>query len=161
MAVTELAETLARLKLTVTAAESLTGGLFQNRLCACERASEIYPGGFITYSPEAKTRLLGVSPEILRKKGTVSEETAIAMAKACREALRTDLGLSLTGVGGPGPSEGSAPGTVWIGVADCDSVFARPFLFEGKPQEVLDQAVNTAADLLRAYALDNRDRLAC
>ena len=161
MNVNELAATLAKLKLTLTAAESLTGGLFQSELCACKQAAKIYHGGFITYSDEAKSKLLGVPAPVLKDSGAVSEEIALAMAKGCRETLQADLGISFTGVGGPGAFDGIEPGTVWIGVADCDSGFARMFLFHGGPVEVIGQAVQSGASLLRDYALDNRDRLTC
>ena len=159
--ITRLVDSLAQLKLTVTAAESLTGGMFQSRLCACEQAAEVYTGGFITYSDEAKATLLDFPRRVIEKHGAVSEQVALAMAKGCRRALQADLGLSFTGVGGPGPAEGEAPGTVWIGVADCDSAFAREYVFEGAPEEVLEQTLETGAGLLADYVLDNRGRLTC
>lgn len=107
------------------------------------------------------TALLGIPRKILSESGPVSEETAIAMAKACREALAADLGLSFTGVCGPEPVDGLAPGAVWLGVADCDSGFARQFLFEGTAQDILEQTVQEGATLLCTYALDNRGRLTC
>lgn len=103
--------------ITVASAESLTGGLFAKEITAISGASEIYKSGYITYTNEAKQSLLNVSEETIRKHGAVSRECAKEMAEQARLILKSDYGISFTGVAGPEPSEGKKPGTVYIGIA--------------------------------------------
>ncbi|MGX7202802.1 competence/damage-inducible protein A [Enterococcus plantarum] len=102
---------------TITAAESLTAGLFQSTLGDIPGVSEIFQGGFVTYSIGTKERFLGIDPELLEKEGTVSEACAIAMAEQARKVAEADLAVSFTGVAGPDELEGQPAGTVWIGLA--------------------------------------------
>lgn len=101
--------------MTIAAMESCTGGLLSSTLTDTPGASDYFKGGLVTYSAEAK-RACGVKPEVLDRHGTVSAETAEAMATAAREALKTDVGVGITGVLGPDELEGQPVGTVHIGV---------------------------------------------
>lgn len=103
--------------LRVTAAESLTGGMFQSTICSVPGASNVFDGGFVTYAATAKEQLLGIDPQIIEKHGVVSAETAAQMAEKSREKLGADVGLGFTGVAGPDSLEGQPAGTVWIGLA--------------------------------------------
>lgn len=103
--------------LRVTAAESLTGGMFQSTICSVPGASNVFDGGFVTYAATAKEQLLGINPQIIEKHGVVSAETAAQMAEKSREKLGVDVGLGFTGVAGPDSLEGQPAGTVWIGLA--------------------------------------------
>lgn len=102
---------------TISAAESLTAGLFQSELASVPGASSVLAGGVITYNEEMKISQLGLSPELLAQHGVVSEETAIAMAEAAREKFGTDISVGLTGAAGPDAHGDQPAGTVWIGVA--------------------------------------------
>ncbi len=103
---------------TVTTAESCTGGLLAHRITNVPGASEIFLQGFVTYSNEAKSRLLGVDPALLAAHGAVSEPVAAAMAEGARNAADADFALSLTGIAGPGGGTPEKPvGLVFIGLA--------------------------------------------
>ena len=102
---------------TITAAESLTAGLFQATLADFSGVSAIFNGGFVTYSLEEKSKMLDISEQELEKHGVVSEFTAEKMAERARIKTQSDFGISLTGVAGPDSLEGHPAGTVFIGLA--------------------------------------------
>lgn len=112
--------TLKERKTKITVAESITGGYLAKRLTDVSGASEVFVGGFLTYSDESKINLLGVSPSTIEKYSAVSEETAIEMAVGAREKLHSDIAISVTGEAGPTSGSGKEVGTVFIGVADRD-----------------------------------------
>lgn len=122
---TVVAALLKERGLTLTAAESLTGGLFQAALTDQAGSSAIFPGGFVTYSLEQKAQMLGLDPEALRAHGVVSSWTAEAMAERARRLTGADLAVSLTGVAGPEGLEGQGVGTVFIGLASPAGVTSR------------------------------------
>ncbi len=98
---------LSARKLTLAVAESCTGGLIGHRLTDVSGSSEYFVGGIVAYSYDAKEHLLGVRHNTLYDHGAVSAETAIEMARGARRTLGTDIGLSVTGIAGPG---GGLPG---------------------------------------------------
>jgi len=98
---------LAERKLTLAVAESCTGGLLGHRITNVAGSSEYFEGGVIAYSYDAKERLLNVHHDTLYEHGAVSPETALEMARGARKALGADIGLSITGIAGPG---GGLPG---------------------------------------------------
>ena len=103
---------------TLSVAESCTGGMIGMRLTDVPGSSAYFIEGAITYSNDAKTRTLGVSPELLENHGAVSAECAEAMAKGMRERSGTDYAISVTGIAGPdGGSEEKPVGTVFVGFA--------------------------------------------
>lgn len=102
---------------TISAAESLTAGLFQSELASVPGASAVLAGGVITYNEEMKIHQLGLSSELLAEHGVVSEQTALAMAEAVRGKFKTDISVSLTGAAGPDAHGNQPAGTVWIGIA--------------------------------------------
>ncbi len=110
-------EKLKQRGLTVSASESLTGGSFQKAVTDIAGSSQIFPGGFVTYSASAKENLLDIPKEIIIENGVVSEATAKWMAERTRIKMDTDFGVSFTGVAGPDTLEGNPAGTVWIGIS--------------------------------------------
>lgn len=109
------AEILARATragLTITTAESCTGGMIAAALTDLPGSSAIFECGLVTYSNAAKSELLGVSPDTLAAHGAVSEEVAREMADGARRAARADIALSVTGIAGPGGSEHKPEGRV-------------------------------------------------
>ena len=102
---------------TISAAESLTAGLFQSELASVPGASAVLAGGVITYNEEMKIHQLGLSSELLAEHGVVSEQTALAMAEAVRGKFKTGISVSLTGAAGPDAHGDQPAGTVWIGIA--------------------------------------------
>ena len=103
---------------TLAVAESCTGGLIGDRITNIPGSSEYYLGSVTAYAYEAKQRLLGVQPGTLLQYGAVSAETAVEMARGIRQALNADIGLSVTGIAGPGGGMPDKPvGLVWIGLS--------------------------------------------
>lgn len=113
------ARVLARLEaaeLTLAVAESLTGGQLVAELVAVPGASRVLRGGIVAYASDLKHRLLGVDATVLAERGAVSAEVAAQMAEGVCERLGADVGVATTGVAGPDPQEGHAPGTVYVAV---------------------------------------------
>ena len=98
----QIGEQLKHHKLKLAIAESCTGGLLGNVITDVPGSSEYFEGGVVTYSYEAKERLLGVHHDTLYEHGAVSAETALEMARGARKALGADIGLAVTGIAGPG-----------------------------------------------------------
>lgn len=132
---------LVRQHCTISGAESLTAGLFQATLGGVSGVSEVYNGGFVTYSAAAKAKLLGIDPELIAQHGVVSEETAIAMARGTRQQMQCDYALSFTGVAGPDELENHPAGTVWIGISGPKGERARLFHLGGSRNEVRIRSV--------------------
>ncbi|MHC9536490.1 competence/damage-inducible protein A [Dellaglioa sp. BT-FLS60] len=129
-------------KLSVSAAESLTAGLFQSTLAEIPGVSTIYPGGFVTYADAAKTELLGVQAADIEKDGVVSQEIAKQMATQTQRKMKTDIAISFTGVAGPDELEGQKVGTVWIGLAvKGNPVMAKQFHFAGNRETIRQRSV--------------------
>lgn len=101
---------------TVSVAESLTAGGLGNALTFTPGASEVFKGGIIAYTNDAKIEFLGIDPALITTFSVVSEEVANAMADAVREKFGTTWGISTTGIAGPGDYQGIAEGTVWIAI---------------------------------------------
>lgn len=110
-----IGELLKKKNLTVSTAESCTGGSIAARLTSIAGSSEYFNGGIVAYSNEVKIELLGVSAQTLEKHGAVSEETVIEMVKGAMKALKTDCAVATSGIAGPGGGTPEKPvGTVWI-----------------------------------------------
>lgn len=140
--------------LTVATAESCTGGLIAKRLTDVPGASKIFMNGIVSYSNEAKMKLLGVAKQTLDNFGAVSEETAIEMAKGARQINDTDLAISITGIAGPGGGSPEKPvGLVYIGFADRVNITAYKFLFSGDREAIRRQTANAALNIVRRYLL--------
>ncbi|MBO0440328.1 competence/damage-inducible protein A [Candidatus Enterococcus ikei] len=135
---------------TISAAESLTAGLFQSTLGDIAGVSEVFKGGFITYSAETKEQFLGIDHKLLEKEGVVSEACAIAMAEQARKLADADFAVSFTGVAGPDELEGQPAGTVWIGIAEKGQpAFATLQHFNRDRRYIRQSAVMKGLDLIR------------
>lgn len=146
--------------LTVSAAESCTGGLFSGRLINYNGISEAYMAGFITYSNEAKERMLGVPHETLVQYGAVSEQTARAMAEGAAKAAGTDAAVSITGIAGPGGGTPEKPvGLIYIGVHVKGRTLAYRINCTKSRQENRNAAVISAMNALRLALLEYEDGL--
>ncbi len=134
---------------TLATAESCTGGGIGAQLTAISGSSAVYKGGMISYCNEIKHRVLGVSAEILEHFGAVSAPVAEAMAVGARRVCQTDVAVSVTGLAGPSGDEyGNPVGTVFIGYSDETITLSRHFVFPGDREEVRNQAISAALDLL-------------
>jgi nicotinamide-nucleotide amidase len=136
---------------TVAAAESLTGGGLAVRLTRAPGASAFFRGSAVTYTPETKRALLGVSEETIREHGVVSEECAREMAQGARRVFDADLAVALTGVAGPEPHDGKPVGTVCVALAAEDALESRCFRGPGDRDMVRRWAEQAGLDILRRY----------
>ena len=145
-----IVELLKEKNMTVTTAESCTGGLLAGRIMNVAGASAVYNEGYITYSNGAKEKLLGVSGDTLEKYGAVSAETAAEMARGAANAAGADAALSVTGIAGPdGGSKEKPVGLVYVGCFVKGRVRTEEFLFTGNREKNRDYAVVRALTVLR------------
>ena len=147
---------LRKHKLTVSTAESCTGGMLAARIINVSGASEVFKEGFITYSNKAKRKTLDVSKSTLKKYGAVSEQTAKEMATGGVFATDSDVCISITGVAGPeGGTEEKPVGLVYIACYMKDKVQVEQYQFKGNRDKIREQSVVKALDLLRRAILKN------
>ena len=133
-------------------AESCTGGLVASRLTDVAGSSEYVKGGVVSYTDEVKAEVLGVSRALLAREGAVSEPVARAMAEGVRQKLGTDIGVSTTGLAGPGGGTDETPvGTVFIAVAGNEGTTAEKYRFTGRREQVKFRASQAALAMLRGY----------
>ena len=138
----------------IAVAESITGGLIAHRITQVSGASRYFDTGFVTYSNESKTALLGVAPDLFRRVGAVSEEVALAMARGALERASADIAVSVTGIAGPtGGSDEKPVGLVYIGLATRASARAERRQFPGERRQVKRWTAQTALDLVRLELL--------
>lgn len=150
-----IVEKLIEAKLTLATAESCTGGLIGKRITDIAGSSACYLGGVISYANEVKMGLLGVKRETLETVGAVSEATAMQMAEGVRRATGADIGVSTTGVAGPGGGTDEKPvGLVYIGLSTKQGTKAIRVVSMGKSRErVRRYASSMALDLIRREVL--------
>jgi nicotinamide-nucleotide amidase len=140
--------------LTLSLAESCSGGLIAQRITDIPGCSRYFLEGVVTYSNAAKMRLLGVPAELLDSCGAVSSECAAAMATGVRQASGSDLGLAVTGIAGPdGGSEEKPVGTVFISLSSPDGCRTKRFQFDGNRDGIRVLTAWTALDWLRQYLM--------
>ena len=145
-------ELLRREGLRLAVAESCTGGLVGHRLTNVPGSSTYYMGSVTAYAYEAKVRLLGVRWGTLEKYGAVSKETVLEMACGVRRALAADIGVSVSGIAGPGGSTPDKPvGLVWIGLSAAGVDEAWKFIWPGDRLAVKEQSAEAALRLLVDY----------
>lgn len=138
--------------LSLSMAESCTGGLIGNLVTNTPGSSSWFLGGVVSYSNQVKVDLLHVDPELLKSHGAVSEPVARAMAQGVRAALGSDLGLAVTGIAGPDGGSAEKPvGTVHIGLATPSGTFSGKYLFRGKRRQIKLNAAMMALDWARRY----------
>ena len=146
----EVVELLARKHLTVTTAESCTGGLIAGTLINAAGASDVLNEGYVTYSNEAKERLVHVSHETLERYGAVSDQTAREMAEGAARAAGADAALSATGIAGPGGGTVDKPvGLVYIGCCLNGRTVVKECRFNGSRMENRLRTVETALTMLK------------
>ena len=150
-----VAKLLKKHRLTVSTAESCTGGLAAGRLVNVPGVSEVFKTGFITYSNKAKRKLLGVKKETLERYGAVSPETAKEMALGAAKASGADVAVSVTGIAGPdGGSEEKPVGLVYMACFVCGNVWVERFHFKGNRAKIRESSVAAALTLMRSCILE-------
>ena len=146
--------------LTITAAESCTGGLIAGTLVNVAGASDVFGEAYVTYSNEAKQRLVGVRPDTLEQFGAVSEETAYEMAAGAARAAGADVGLSSTGIAGPGGGTPEKPvGLVYIGCCVRGEVQVRRLNLHGDREQNRMDTVKAALELAAEMLVARSDAL--
>lgn len=153
-----IAKILIEKKLTISVAESCTGGLISSRLTDVSGSSAYTKLNFVTYSNEAKNKILGVSEEILSEYGAVSEQTARLMAEGTRRKAETDIGIGITGIAGPGGGTSEKPaGLVYIGISNGEKtevhkINANP---AWERTEIKSFSSDKALELLKDFIIEN------
>lgn len=143
-------ELLMQENMTVTTAESCTGGLVASALVDIPGVSSFFREGYITYAPEAKERILGVPKETIQKHGVVSKHTAAAMAQGAAKAAHADCSVATTGVAGPdGGSKETPVGTVCFGCSVRGQIFTDRRIFSGDRKQVRTAAADYAVTFLQ------------
>jgi PncC family amidohydrolase len=141
----ELGELLSKRGLTISVAESFTGGMIGHVITNAPGSSRYFQGGVIAYANEVKMAILGVAEKTLIAHGAVSRETVIEMARGIRSVLSTDIGISSSGIAGPGGGSAEKPvGLAWIGLSAPHQDYAEQFLFSGDRFQIKQQATQTA-----------------
>lgn len=145
----DLVARLRRLGQTVATAESLTAGMVAAEIASVPGASSVLRGGLIVYATELKARLAGVDEGLLAEHGAVHPDVAKQLAEGARERCGATWGLGLTGVAGPDPQDGIAPGTVYVAVAGPPGVEVRRLELAGERNQVRESSVTAVLELLR------------
>jgi len=153
---TQIGKLLFQKKLTLSLAESCTGGLIGHRLTNVPGSSEYFMGGIVSYAYQAKVKLLGVSWDTLKQHGAVSAEVVRQMAQGARKAFNTDIGLSVSCIAGPGGATPTKPvGTCWCGISFGDIDRQYHFLLEGSRLQVKEQLAQKALESLLNLLQEN------
>ena len=138
----EIIQKLGQRHLTISVAESLTGGLVAASLTQIPGASAVFKGGIIAYRDEIKRQVLKVDPALITKFTSISEPVAQSMATNIREIMNTDIGIATTGVAGPDKSDGFAPGIVFVAISIGDHKICQKLELVGDRTQIRDQSVN-------------------
>ena len=147
---------LTQKKLTLSLAESCSGGKISEKITAVSGSSAYFNGAIVSYATQSKIDILNISEALIKNYSVVSAEVAIAMAQSVQKLMKTDYAIATTGEAGPNKGESKAElGTVFIALATPTGVFAQEFTF-GQPREkVIDRAVNKAFEILLKEILKN------
>ncbi len=150
-----VADLLLANALTITCAESCTGGLLSARLVNVPGISGVYKFGMVTYSNKAKRRFLGVKKSTLRKAGAVSEKTAEEMAKGAALESKADVAVAVTGIAGPDGGTPEKPvGLVYIACYVKGKITVKKCQFSGNRDKIRESAVSAALTLTRSCVLE-------
>lgn len=151
-----VAAILIKQKLTISTAESCTGGYIAHLLTEKAGASTYFEGSVVTYSYETKEKILEVPHGMLLKEGAVSEPVVLAMAKNVREKFNTDYSIAVSGIMGPGGATPDKPiGTVWVAVAKKNSVQSKCFHFNLNRANNIHSTAIHALNFLRQFILED------
>ena len=138
--------------MTLSVAESCTGGLIGHRLTSIAGSSIYFERGLIVYSNRSKVEMLGVKQKTIDSYGAVSDQTVREMAEAIKRIAKTDMGLAVTGIAGPlGETEDKPVGTVFIGLSVDSEIFSGQYRFSGQRDKVKLNTSEMALDWVRRY----------
>ena len=145
----ELGKLLLEKGLTLSTAESCTGGGIASVITSISGSSEYFKGGIVAYANEVKTALLGVSETTLEKHGAVSEETVLEMAKGAMKSMKTRCAIATSGIAGPGGGTPTKPvGTIWIAAACNDKIVTKKLQGDNGREKNTKNSIEKALSLL-------------
>ena len=148
----KVVELLKSENMKLATAESCTAGMLSGKITEVPGSSEVFEMGVTAYANHIKVHALGVDADLIDKKGAVCAEVAAQMATGIRTMCNANIGVGITGVAGPGQSEGKPAGLVYIAVADSEKVYVRKIMGRGDDRETTRTlATNTALDMVRRY----------
>jgi PncC family amidohydrolase len=148
----EAARLLFEIGLTVATAESCTGGLLSGALTAISGSSAYFLGGIVSYDNKVKSGVLGVPPDLIEAHGAVSAQVALTMAQRVRALLGVDIGISVTGIAGPGGAVPDKPvGTTYMALVSDDFEEVQHFCFDGDREGNRSSSVREALMMLVSY----------
>ena len=150
----KLVKLLNKKKLKISLAESCTGGLLSSSITSISGSSKIFTLGLVTYSNEAKNKILKVPKNIIKKYGAVSYETCLSMVKNLNKISKTNISVSITGVAGPkGGTKQKPVGLVYIGIQKDNKTLVKKYLFKNKVRNSIQKTtVNKALNLILVFA---------
>ena len=135
---------MKRKGLTLSTAESITGGGLSEALTSVPGSSAVFQGGLVTYSDVSKTKFFGITKRMLNKHTAVAEEVASMMAQQARVQFKTDYAISTTGVAGPGRAYGQKAGTVWIAIDSKNGTSAISLALAGDRADIRHATIESA-----------------
>lgn len=144
-----IVDLLSAKQLTISSAESFTGGLFANTITNNSGASSIFNGGIVCYSNEVKTNILGVDKKIIEEFGAVSYQCAESMVINCQNLFKTNIAVSFTGNAGPTASENKKVGLVYIGLLINDDLNVYELELSGHRDEIKQKACDFILEKIR------------
>jgi len=148
---TKIGKLLRKKKLSLAICESCTGGMLGSVITSIPGSSKYFSGGIIAYSNDAKTGIVGVREDTLKKYGAVSAEVAVEMAKGVHKKLKSDIGIGITGIAGPtGSSKKKPVGLVYIAISQRRKITVKCFLFKGNRDAIRKKACKEALFLLNS-----------
>ena len=145
-----IVEFLNEKNLTISCAESFTGGLYANHVTNIPHASKCFMGGLVCYDPSIKINVLGVNPETIEKLGTISKECCTEMVEKCAKLFNSDIAVAFTGNAGPTTSENKPAGLCYVGLC-CPKknlLIVNELNLTGTREEVKEQAVKIIDELI-------------
>jgi PncC family amidohydrolase len=149
---TDIGELLLAQSFTVVVAESCTGGLLGDTLTNVPGSSAYFLGGILAYSNAVKQNILLVPADTLEVHGAVSEPVALAMANNVRKMFHADIGMSITGIAGPGGGTATKPvGLTWVGISTPEGSWAQQFVWDTDRVSNKRASARAALDILREY----------
>ena len=144
---------LIKNKLTISTAESCTGGLLSSTIISANGSSKVFKLGLVTYSNQSKIKVLKVFKNIIRKYGTVSEQVCLAMVINLNKISKTGISISITGIAGPSGGTRIKPvGLVYVGIKKGSRVEVKKYLFKNKGRSYIQKAaVNKSLGLILSF----------
>ena len=132
---------LIKKKLTISTAESCTGGLLSSAITSVNGSSGIFKLGLVTYSNQSKIKVLKVLKNIIRKYGTVSEQVCLAMVMNLNKISKTSISISITGIAGPSGGTKKKPvGLVFVGIKNRNKISVKKYLFKNRERAFIQKA---------------------